>query len=241
MELEVFRKKRKNVLLLNLVYFIVLLIIGVFLFLTGAGRWIWIPAAAAVAFYLVSARPARAAYERELREAILKHSVLRELDEAVYDRSSGIDPEYLVRAGFVSAINDSAFLSREHIRGKSRKLQVEMADVTFPFRENGLNKMFNGCLIHITTPGKEYTPLSIFRGETREDTELTPREEKLIDRLGSFIPGSLYLHREGGTLDVLLRGRFIGFTINPLEEVTEAVFRSDPLPELKTALELASL
>ncbi len=242
MELEALQKKRKKMLLINLIYFIGLLLIGVSLFLTGAGRWIWVPAAAAVVFYLLLARPVKVNFERELRETILRRRVLSRLDEARYDRSEGISASHLTDAGFVNVINEKAYLSCEHICGKSGGMTVEMADVTFPIRENGLNKVFSGCLIHITAPGKDYAPLRVYGGNLDESSgSVTTRERELIKSLGSYIPGSLSLYREGQTLDVLLRGRFIGFPVNPLGEVRESTLQSDPLPELKTALELAAL
>ena len=242
MELEALQKKRKKMLLINLIYFIGLLLIGVSLFLTGAGRWIWVPAAAAVVFYLLLARPAKVNFERELRETILRRRVLSRLEEAKYDRSEGISASCLTDAGFVNSINEAAYLSREHIRGRNGDMDVEMADVTFPIRENGLNKMFSDCMIHITAPGKNYTPLRVYGGKPDESSgPVTTAERELIKSLGSYIPGSLSLYREGQVLDILLRGRFIGFPINPLGEVRESTLQSDPLPELKTALELAAL
>ncbi len=239
MELSVLRKKRIHMLLLNLGYFLVLLMIGIFLFLTGAGRWIYLPALAAVVFYLLVARPVKKNYENELRGAILQHSVLEKLQDASYERKSGISPEVLTNAGFINVIAPNGYLSRELITGTAGDLRVELADVVFPFREGGLNKMFNGCLIHIVNPGAQYQPLEIRGGSI--PPSLSGRERKLVTKLGSYIPGSLSLCRSGETLDVLLRGRFIGFPINPLGEVNESTLQSDPLPEFGTALELAKL
>lgn len=239
MELDVLRKKRIRMLLLNLGYFLVLLVLGIFLFLTGAGRWIYLPAAAAIVFYILLVRPVKKNYENDLRTAILQHSVLDRLQEAAYGRKEGVPASYLTDAGFINAIDPKSFLSREHITGNAGGLRVEMADVVFPFREGGYNKMFNGCLIHIVNPGADYPELMVRGGDF---SALSPgREKKLIEKLGSYIPGSLSLHRAGDTLDVLLRGRFIGFPINPLGEVRESTLKSDPLPEFQTALELARL
>ena len=239
MELAVLRKKRIRMLLLNLAYFLVLLVIGIFLFLTGAGRWIYLPAAAAIVFYLLLVRPVRKNYENDLRTAILQHSVLDRLQEASYQRKEGLPSSYLIDAGFINVIDPRSYLSRERISGNAGRQQVEMADVVFPFRENGLNKMFNGCLIHIVNPGADYPELMVRGGDF---SALSPgREKKLIEKLGSYIPGSLSLHRAGDTLSILLRGRFIGFPINPLGEVNESTLNSDPLPEFGTALELARL
>jgi len=38
---------------------------------------------------------------------------------------------------------------------------------------------------------------------------------------------------------VILRGRFLGFKINPLMDVTENTLSKDPLPELGQILKLA--
>ncbi len=242
MELETLKKQRKNMLLLNLFYFIGLLLIGISLFLTGAGRWIWIPSVVAVAFYLLAARPVRVRYEQDLRSAVLKHAILAELYDASYDPMGETPCSYLEDAGFINSIDPRSYLSREHISGTREGLHCELADVTFPFREGHYNKMFSGCLIHITDPDASWTQLDIRAGEITETTvPLSAREQELVEKLGSFIPGSLYLHRKGQTLDVLLRARFVGFPVNPLSEISERTMQSDPLPEFRNALELAEI
>ena len=162
---------------------------------------------------------------------------MKHLDESLYTPKGGIKPGYITDAGFVNVITEQGFLSRELIEGESGDIQVEIADVTFPIRENGLNKMFSGCMMHLTVPGANMELLDVKAGDV---SHIAPgRERNLVTKLGEFIPGSLYLHREGEKLDILLRGRFVGFQINPLGEVHESTLTSDPLPELGTALKLA--
>ena len=39
-------------------------------------------------------------------------------------------------------------------------------------------------------------------------------------------------------MEILVRGRFLGFRINPLMQLTESTLNASPLPELKPLLEL---
>lgn len=236
-ETRLLQKRRVKMILTNLLYFAVMLAVSLVMFLKGAGQLIYVLVLALLLFYIFAARPMMKGFENDLRRAILSHSVMARLDNAVYDPKGGISSEYLVKAGFVNVINPQGFLSRELIRGKKGKADVEIADVTFPFHENGLNKMFSGCFIHIVNPGADYGVLDVKAGDVRSIG--SERERKIARKLGEFIPGSLYLHREGEELSVLLRGRFVGFQINPLGEVHESTLMSDPLSELEQALELA--
>ena len=231
------QKRRVKMILTNLVYFIALLIIALIMFFMNAGHWIYLPIAAVLVFYIFVDRPMLKGFEQDLRAAILNHGVMKRLDESLYTPKGGIKPGYITDAGFVNVITEQGFLSRELIEGKSGDIHVEIADVTFPIRENGLNKMFSGCMMHLTVPGADMELLDVKAGDV---SHIAPgRERNLVTKLGEFIPGSLYLHREGEKLDILLRGRFVGFQINPLGEVHESTLTSDPLPELGTALKLA--
>ena len=66
----------------------------------------------------------------------------------------------------------------------------------------------------------------------------TPQQKKILTDLCSFIPGNCYLHMEGEQADLLLRGRFIDYRINPLLEIVEKTLTSDPLPEVKQVIKL---
>lgn len=236
-ETAALQKRRVKMILTNLAYFTALLIIALIMFFMNAGQWIYIPIAAVLIFYIFVDRPMLKGFEQDLRAAILKHGVMKRLDESLYTPKGGIKPGYITDAGFVNVITEQGFLSRELIEGRSGDIHVEIADVTFPIRENGFNKMFSGCMMHLTVPDANMELLDVKSGDV---SHIAPgRERNLVTKLGEFIPGSLYLHREGEKLDILLRGRFVGFQINPLGEVHESTLTSDPLPELGTALKLA--
>ena len=237
LKVQALKKRRVRIILLNLIYFIALLCIGLVMFFRNAGYLIYIPAAAAVLVYIFFIRKMLKEYEYDLREAILRGSVLTHLESPTYDRRGGISYQYLIDAGFINVINASSYLSRELIRGTKADMDVQLADVTFPVREDGLNKMFSGCLIHIESGSAQFEQLDVKAGDHKaiSDGEL----RRLVKKLGSFIPGSLYLHSEGNSVDILLRARFIGFQINPLGEVSGKLLESDPLPELGQALALA--
>ncbi len=233
------QKRRVRIILINLVYFIGLLAVALVMFFMNAGQWIYLPVAALVIFYLFVDRPMLKGFEQDLRAAILAQGTLKILDDWSYLPKEGISSSYIIKAGFINVIAENSFLSRELIRGKKGSISIEMADVTFPIHEAGLNRMFSGCLIHMTVPGADAAVLDVKAGDTSHLN--TGKEKRLADKLGEFIPGSLYLHREGDQIDILMRGRFIGFQLNPLMEVHESTLNSDPLKELKTALELAGL
>ena len=236
-ELKELKAQRVRILLTNIAYFTALLIVSLFMLFKNAGQWIYLPVAALVVFYIFIDRPMLKGFEQSLRAAILKYGVFNNLDEWSYEPKKGLSPDIIKDAGFINVIKSSSFLSRELIRGNKGKIQVEIADVTFPIYEGGFNKMFSGCLMHITVPGAKMEEMDVRAGDV---SQLKPgREKKLAAKLGEFIPGSLYLHRKGENLDVLLRGRFVGFQVNPLSEVRESTLGSDPLPELKTVLMLA--
>lgn len=64
---------------------------------------------------------------------------------------------------------------------------------------------------------------------------------ELVESLGELIPGSLYLKAGGETLTLLLRGRFLGFRVNPLVQISEQTLGANPFPELRQAMQLARL
>ena len=68
---------------------------------------------------------------------------------------------------------------------------------------------------------------------------LSGKAAALVREMASFVPGNLYLHADGETLHVFFRGRFVGFSINPLMNLSERILRANPLPEAEQALRLA--
>ena len=74
-----------------------------------------------------------------------------------------------------------------------------------------------------------------------DDQDLPFKQRALLEEISGFIPGNFYLKTEGETAEVLLRGRFLGFRINPLLPVSEQILRTSPLPELELLLRLVRL
>jgi len=237
-EIQSLRHQRLTVFLMNLAYFAALLVVGVFLFIKGTTYGLVMVAVCAV-FYLAVARPYTSRYKNSLRAAILKASLGRSLADYSYDPKSGTQRESVENAGLVNT-RLSAFRSRELIRGRAGTIRAEAADVTFPIRENNLNTMFNGCFIGLDCPGARFEPTVVLAGELSE-LKLPARQKELLREIGSLIPGSLYFHMDGERMEFLLRGRFLGFRINPLVPVTEKLLCSDPLPELHQAIQLARI
>lgn len=235
-ELRGLQKQRVVILLTNIAYFTAMLIVALVMLFKNAGQWIYLPVAALVIFYIFVDRPMLSRFKQAIRTAILRYGTLDCLDSWSYEPKSGLTPDIIANAGFINVIKSESFLSRELIRGNRAQAKVEIADVTFPIHEGGFNKMFSGCLLHITVPGADMEELDVRAGDVSYLN--SGREKKLITKLGEFIPGSMYLHRKEESMDVLLRGRFVGFQINPLGEIHESTLNSDPLPELKTALQL---
>ena len=236
--LPALRQKRLAVFLVNLIYFAALLAVGVLAFLRSAAC-AWVLALLCAAIYLLVVRPIVSRYKASLREAILALTVGRELTHYSYAPKSGVSGDRLESTGLVPAPLQ-AMHSREHIQGRAGMMDVELADVTFPIRENNRNAMFSGCYLGVTCPGAAFPACRVEAGRT-ETAALPKKQRELLERLGGTIPGSLYLRMEGERLDILLRGRFLGFPINPLMPVTEKTLSADPLPELAEAIRLAQL
>lgn len=106
-----------------------------------------------------------------------------------------------------------AFLSRELVTACKGGFRLKMADVTFPVRKDGLNAMFNGMLLHITGDSATFPELRLTSGET----DVPPAARALLEQL----PGEYSLRAGRQGLYLLLRGRFIGFPVNPLLHITE--------------------
>lgn len=239
-KLEALRRKRLTVFLASLLYFAALLAVGVLVFLRGvSGTPALALAAACVAAYLLAVRPLVSRYKGELRGAMLANTVGGRLTGYRHEPKSGLSREELEETGLVP-VPLSALHSREHIRGMAGMVETELADVAFPVRENGRNAMFNGCCLRLRRPGARFAPLRVEAGSL-EKLQASPQQRALLERLGEAIPGSLYLHMEGERLDILLRGRFLGFPVNPLMAVNERTLAADPLPELEAAVRLAQL
>lgn len=231
------RRRRTGILLLNLGYFLGLLAVGTLVFLAGSG-----PAAAylliafCVAAYLLAVRPVTRRYTAALREAILEHTVCRGVEDFRHSRREGISAQVIRDSGLLADNSGRAFVSREHTTGRAGGMELELADVTFPIVEQGLNSMFNGACIHLRWPGTAFPAVTVRQGELEG---LPPSQREPLEELGALIPGSLYLQAAGDTLTVLLRGRFLGFPLNPLMPLTEKTLAVNPFPELEKTLAFA--
>ncbi len=238
--LAALQRRHKSLLLMNLLYFLTLLALGVLFFLKGfGGAAAYVLAALCAAGYLLLVRPAQKRYAGEVREALLRHTVCAGLDGLTYEPKGGVTAEDVQASGLFPAIRPNAFVSREHITGQAGPVRVELADVTFPIAENGLNAMFSGAFVELTWPGAELPETTVRSGET--DAELPKKQMTLVRELGELIPGSLYLHSGGEKLTLLLRGRFLGFPVNPLMSPARINQTADPFPELARAMELMRL
>lgn len=237
--MEALRRRRRGVILLNLGYFLVLLAVGAAVFLKGAG-----PAAAyglialCIAAYLLGVRPATRRYTGAVREAVLEHAVCRGLEDFRHSHKEGIPSRAVRDSGLLADNSGKGFVSREHITGHSGGMELELADVAFPIVEEGRNSMFNGSCLCLRWPGADFPAVTVRRGEL-EGLRLPKAQLELLDELGSLIPGSLYLRGGGESLTVLLRGRFLGFPVNPLMPITEASLSANPFPEVERLMALA--
>lgn len=238
---QALKRQRIRMLLVNLAYFIVLLLLGALLFLknAAAGTTGYLLAAACLAGYLLLVRPMSRRYAGAVREAILRHAVCAGLTDFNYRPKDGAAAETVRACGLVPASAD-AFVSRERVTGSCGTMAVEMADVTFPVIEDGRNAMFSGAFAQLVWPGARFAPITVRAGETR-GLSLPGQQMELLEKLGELIPGSLYLKAGGETLTVLLRGRFLGFRVNPLMQISEQTLGANPFPELGQVIRLARL
>ena len=238
--LATLRRKRTGVFLLNLVYFLALLGLGTLLFLRGQTAAVYILVAACVVLYLLVVRPVTKRYVAQVRSEILAHTVGALLEGYTYEPKSGVTARQVQDTGLVPTSSPKSFFSREHITGHQGPIQVEVADVTFPIREGNMNAMFSGCYLRLNWPGASLPALTI-RQRVGDDQDLPFKQRALLEEISGFIPGNFYLKTEGETAEVLLRGRFLGFRINPLLPVSEQILRTSPLPELELLLRLVRL
>lgn len=238
--LQTLKQKRVRMMLLNLAYFLALLVLGALIFLKGMGGAAYLTAAICVAVYLLTVRPVSRRYTAAVREAVLRYGVCGDLTDICYEPKGGVTAEQVRASGLMPASTRGAFMSREHLTGYSGTLSVELADVTYPIVENGLNTMFSGTFVQLNWHGVNFAPVIVKAGNL-DGLELPRAQMELLQEMGRLIPGSLYFRTEGDTLTVFLRGRFLGFRLNPLMEIEEKTLRSNVFPELKQAMQLARL
>ncbi len=232
--------RRIGILVLNLAYFAALLVLGFLLFRRNmTGPVLYGAVVLCVAAYIFGVRRASKSYTRSLRDAILRYAVCAGWEDVRHEAKSGVSRAMAMESGLVPSTSDTVFMSREHITGTAGPIRAELADVTFPIGEGGRNAMFNGCFIRLTWPGARFDPVTVRGGQI--DGELPAAQRRAVEELGSCIPGSLYLRTEGDRLDILLRGRFLGFPVNLLMPVTEKSLTADPLPEVGQSVRLARL
>lgn len=94
--------------------------------------------------------------------------------------------------------------------------------------------------MYSSRPGADFAPVTVKAGETGS-LSLPKQQMELVESLGELIPGSLYLKAGGETLTLLLRGRFLGFRVNPLVQISEQTLGANPFPELRQAMQLERL
>lgn len=238
--LATLRRKRTGVFLLNLVYFLALLGLGVLLFLRGQTGAVYILVAVCVVLYLLVVRPMTKRYVGQVRSAILSGTLGSLLEGYAYDPKGGVTARQVQDTGLVPTSSPKSFFSREHVTGHQGPIQVEAADVTFPIREGRMNAMFSGCYLRLNWPGASLPALTV-RQRVGDDQDLPFKQRALLEEIGGFIPGNFYLKTGGETAEVLLRGRFLGFRINPLLPLSEQILTTSPLPELELLLRLLRL
>lgn len=239
--IQALRRQRVQMMLVNLVYFLALLTLGMLLFLTDAVGSVlgYLLVAVCLGGYFLLVRPMSKRYVNAVREAVLRYSVCSVLTNFRHQVKEGVSAQTVRASGLVTASADN-FLSREHITGSCATMAVEMADVTFPIIEDGRNAMMSGAFVQITWPGAEFAPVTVKAGQL-EELSLPKQQMALLEALGELIPGSLYLKAEGETLTLLLRGRFLSFHVNPLVQINEKTLGANPFPELEQAIKLARL
>lgn len=232
-------KKRRTILLLaNIIYFLILLILGLFILVRGR-RGIWYVAVAVTLLaYIFLIRPMISRYRQAIRREIIKNGVCREMEKTTYDPKAGFTVEEFRASGLVNTVSDKAFLSREKVSGRMGRLQFVMADVTFPIRENGRNAMSNGLYLKVTGENAEFPILTVRAGQT-DNLQIQEKAASLLKEMTSFIPGNLYIQSQPHELHLFFRGRFVCFHVNPLMNITDNTLKTNPLPELQQSLQLA--
>lgn len=231
------RKKRLMVLLANLLYFLAVLALGFLIFVKGQGGLLYGLVAAALIAYLALVRPLTARYKRSAREALLRENVCRGMKDFTYAPKEGFTAAEFQSAGLMPGDAGKAFLSRERVTARHGTLKLEMADVTFPVKVNGLNAMFNGMLLRITSEGAEFPQLRL-DGENWGTAPVGPEARAALDEMKAR--GGQFLLQAGEyTMYLLARDCFIGFPVNPLLNITEKTMQAELLPEVRCAIHAA--
>lgn len=228
------KKARLTVLLANLIYFLAVLALGFLIFVKGRGGLLYGLVAAALAAYLALIRPLTARYKRTARESLLRENVCRGMSDFTYLPKAGFTAWEFQEAGLMAGDTGKAFLSRELVTARKGGFCLKMADVTFPVRKDGLNTMFNGLLLHITNDSAAFPEL---RRTSDDETDVPPVARALLEQL----PGEYSLRTGSRGLYLLLRGRFIGFPVNPLLHITERTMETALLPEAACGMRLAQV
>ena len=228
------KKARLTVLLANLIYFLAVLALGFLIFVKGRGGLLYGLVAAALAAYLALIRPLTARYKRTARESLLRENVCRGMSDFTYLPKAGFTAREFQEAGLMAGDTGKAFLSRELVTARKGSFRLKMADVTFPVRKDGLNAMFNGLLLHITSDSAAFPEL---RRTSDDETDVPPAARALLEQL----PGEYSLRTGSQGLYLLLRGRFIGFPVNPLLHITEKTMETALLPEAAYGMRLAQV
>ena len=171
-------------MLLNLAYFLALLALGTLIFLKGMGGAAYLAAAVCVAVYLLAVRPVSRRYTAAVREAVLRYGVCGDLTDICYEPKCGVTAEQVRAGGLMPASTRRSFMSREHLTGRSGTLSVELADVTYPIVENGLNAMFSGAFVQLSWPGAAFTPVTVTAGAL-DALKLPKAQLELLREMGS--------------------------------------------------------
>ena len=237
--LQELKRGRLQILILNLAYFLAIIGIGYALFIKNAdSMWLYVLTVVFIVGYLVIVRPCTKRHVRDVRIAILKNTTFHDLRNVKYSPQEGVQLQQIINSRLINDEHPKSFISRQHIVGTMDGITVEVADVSFPIHEKGMNNFFSGLYMHLYQPRASCSPLDVREGKLNQLQEIQPQQKKILTDLCSFIPGNCYLHMEGEQADLLLRGRFIDYRINPLLEIVEKTLTADPLPEVKQVIKL---
>lgn len=231
------RKKRLMVLLANLLYFLAVLVLGFLIFVKGQGGLLYGLVAAILITYLALVRPITARYKRFVREILLRENVCKGMKDFTYAPKEGFTAAEFQSSGLMPGDVGKAFLSREKVTARNDTLKLEMADVTFPVKVNGLNAMFNGMLLRITSEDAEFPPLRL--DEENWETAMVPSEARKVLNQMKAREGQFILQVRAHTMYLLTRGCFIGFPVNPLLNITEKTMQTELLPEVRCGIHVA--
>ncbi len=232
---------RRDMMLRNLAYFMLLLGTGTAVLLLPNISWQAGLIAVCVVIYLFAVRPFNQRYLTKLREAILQCSMGETLFNPVYHSKEGVAAEQITQDLFPGNLAQKSFFSREHLSGGVNGLPAELADVSFPLRTpGGRNMMFNGCFVSIALSKPLPEPVRITGGEIKE-CSCTGAARKCLEQMCDTYRGGLYIFAEGRTFSALCWGTFLGARLNPLFPVTEARLCTGPVPQWQECVRLSRL